>query len=38
MRKTDFDIARALCSLLVVFGHSTLALIHPDANDILTSS
>lgn len=37
MRKTDIDIARALCSLLVVFGHSTLALMHPDANDALSS-
>jgi len=38
MRKTDIDIARALCSLLVVFGHSTLALMHPEANDSLTST
>ncbi len=36
MRSTDFDIARAISIMLVVFGHSMLADVHPALNDALT--
>ncbi len=37
MRNTHFDIARAVSIMLVVFGHSLLADLHPALNDALTS-
>jgi fucose 4-O-acetylase-like acetyltransferase len=37
MRNTDFDIARAISIMLVVFGHSLLVPVHPALNEALTS-
>jgi fucose 4-O-acetylase-like acetyltransferase len=36
MRHTDFDVARAISIMLVVFGHSLLSQMHPALNDALT--
>ena len=37
MRAQHIDVARALCIVLVVFGHSELADHFSDANTVLTS-
>lgn len=37
MRAHHIDVARALCIALVVFGHSELAKLYPEANSALSS-